>query len=134
MKNFLRYFVAWSTLCLLFILTFCLMAFAEVTDPLTIPDFFTQIWQLIGQAKGAGGLGIALLLTQLAMQFFRTDLANFAGKWKLTLVLLFSLVAGMIAQKITGADWTAAIFNSATLAALQVFAHQLIKQFTEKEV
>lgn len=130
-NNFLR-FIGWIALSFLFALTFCLLAIAGVEDPISIPDFFTQLWQLIGSAKGATGLTVALIVTQGAMLFFRTELASFAGKWKLTAVLFLSLVAGVVTLKISGASLGAAIFNSATLTAVQVFAHQLIKQFSEK--
>ena len=106
---------------------------SEVTDPLATSDFFTQVWALIGQGKGASGLGLAVLITQAFMLFFRTEMASFAGKWKLTIVTGLSVAVGIMALKTSGAEWAAAIFNSVTLTAIQVFIHQLVKQLKEKD-
>lgn len=113
---------------------FSLIAFcADATDPLATGDFFTQLWQLIGQGKGASGLGLAVAITQGFMLFFRTEMANFTGKWKLTIVLGLSMAVGIMTLRTSGASWSAALFNSATLAAVQVFGHQLMKQLSKKD-
>ncbi|OFZ54987.1 MAG: hypothetical protein A2428_03175 [Bdellovibrionales bacterium RIFOXYC1_FULL_54_43] len=120
----------------MFIMTsflFSLIAFAvDVTDPLSTVDFFTQLIALLGGVKGATGLGIAIFAVQILMMFFRTEMANFAGKWKLTIVLGLSLMFGIMASINAGTTWFAAIFNSVTITAIQVFANQLYKQLTEK--
>lgn len=87
--------------------------------------------QALGGLKGAGILAIVAVVIQALMFFFRTSLADFAGKWKIVIVTGLSLIGGVVGLRLTGVDWLAAIVNSGTLAAAQVFAHQLITQLTE---
>jgi hypothetical protein len=66
---------------------------------------------------------------QAIMLFFRTPLANFAGKWRFLIVAGTSLVAGTVALIATGTPVLAALAHANTLAATQVFFHQLVTQF-----
>ena len=87
----------------------------------------------LGGIKGAGALGIAAMAVQGLMLLFRSKLGSFAGKFKLLLVLLLSLVSGVIALKMHGVDLGAALLHSSTMASFQVFANQVYKQFFAKE-
>jgi hypothetical protein len=102
------------------------------TDPVSVPDFLMQLWLSVGQVKGASALCVVLIITQAGMYFFRTELGQVAGKWKLSIVLLLSLASGVIALKLSGLTWVGALLHSTTLTAMQVFGHQVIKQFSEK--
>ena len=77
-------------------------------------------------------MGLAALLSQLAMLFLRTPLASFAGKYKLVAIYVLSVVAGLLTLKVSGMDWGAAALHTQTLAALQVFGNQVYKQFIQK--
>lgn len=87
----------------------------------------------IGGLKGAGALAIVAFCVQAVMLFFRTPLADFAGKWKLLIVSLLSLVGGVLALKLTGLDWLGSLVHSSTLTAVTVFGNQVLKQFKKAE-
>jgi hypothetical protein len=96
-------------------------------------DFILALFQSIGQLKGATTLTLVIIITQLLMQFLKTPLANFASKYKLLLVTFFSLVLGIAGLMKEGLSFGAAIIHSSTIAAIQVFIHQIYKQFIEKK-
>lgn len=124
---------SFAFLCTFAFMVMVTVAFAQdATQPLPTEDFLALLLQSIGQVKGATGMGIAVLVTQLIMAFFRTPLANFAGKFRLVIVMVLSLAAGLLALKLSGVTWAAALVHSSTLAAFQVLAHQLYVQFIKK--
>ena len=121
---------------------------APILDPANpgkeIPsqDFIKYLLASIGGWKGLGAWGLAGLITQLLGAFLmsplfatlvglKQSLAEWAGKWKLRIVCGLSLVSGICLLVATGLDWSAALVHSSTLAAFQVFLHQVWKQ--EKE-
>jgi len=118
------------------IFTLAFMTLFALADELVImPPTQDEIMALLaslGGLKGMGVLGIVAVVVQGLMLFFRTPLADFAGKWKLTIVLGLSLVGGVVGLVATGMAWLPALLHSTTLAAAQVFIHQLVKQVTEK--
>ena len=65
--------------------------------------------------------------------FFKTPLASFAGKYRLLIVLGLTVAASVVGLMSQGVTFFAALVNGATLSALQVFAHQVYKQFIEKK-
>lgn len=87
----------------------------------------------LGGLKGAGALAIVAVVVQGLMLFFKSSIAAFAGKFQLLIVMLLTLVGGVIALKSQGMDWGAVIVHSSTLTALQVFLHQIFKQFIVKK-
>ena len=114
-------------------LVFSAVAYATDADVTVGNDqFLMSLWQFIGGAKGMSGMALVAAVVQIVMMFFKTSLANFAGKYRLLIVLgltLFGSVVGLMSQ---GVSLAAALVNGATLSAAQVFAHQLYKQFIEK--
>lgn len=107
-------------------------------DPKEVLDttlFLKALMESIGSFKGASTLMMVALVLQLLMLFFRTQLAAFAGKWKLLVVYGLSLFGGVLALKATvpGMEWLAAFLHSNSLAAMQVLAHQVKKQFWDKK-
>ncbi len=86
----------------------------------------------IGGLKGLGALGIVAIIVQALMLLTKTAFANILGKWQLTLVYLFTLGGGIFVLKTTGLDWMSVFLHSTTLAALQVFVNQIIRQFFPK--
>ena len=119
-----------------------LIALSIVADPATMPaslpsdlDAPMAIVELIkslGGLKGATALGIAVVVTQAVMLFFRTPLANFAGKWRLTIVAAISVVSTVVALMASGLPFLDTLVHAGTLTALQVAGNQVVKQFTEK--
>ena len=87
----------------------------------------------LGGLKGAGSLAIAAAVVQAIMLLLRSSLGSFAGKAKLTIVLLLSVVSGVIALKLNGVELGAALLHSSTMASFQVFLNQVYKQFFAKE-
>lgn len=87
----------------------------------------------LGGLKGASSLAIAAAAVQAIMLLLRSSLGSFAGKFKLLIVLLLSVVSGVIALKLNGVELGAALLHSSTMASFQVFANQVYKQFFVKE-
>lgn len=113
-------------------IVFGALAFAGVDDRIENTDFILELLKSMGGFKGASMMAAAVLVTQLLMKAFQTKLADKAGKWRLLAVTFFSLASGILALKLSGIDWMAAVMHSTTLAALQVFVNQFKKQFIDK--
>ncbi len=88
--------------------------------------------QALGSLKGATTLGLVVVGVQLLLKFFESPLANWAGKWRLTIVFFLTVPATALALKLQGLSWTVALLSGPVLTAVQVFGHQLYTQFTEK--
>jgi len=135
MKKYLRMLFQPYTLAMIafsFAFSFAITALAQQavdpTQPASANDFFGGLMTFIGGLKGATGMGIATAVTQLVMLFFRTSFAAFSGKFQLFIVLFLNVVGTILAGVATGMPWTAALLNGSTLAAAQVFLHQLLTQ------
>lgn len=107
------------------------LAFAQASLPVDLPtdQALAEFLKSLGGLKGAGALAITTVVVQMVMLFFRTPLANFAGKYRLLIVAGLSLVVGFIILVATGVDWKLALLHANTVGALQVFGHQLVNQF-----
>ncbi len=117
---------------LIFVFAWPVYALAQAASlpvDLSTEDALGQLLNSLGGIKGATVLGIVGLVLQSALLFFRTPLANFAGKWRLLIVAGISLVAGTVALVVSGVPVLAALGHANTLAATQVFFHQFIQQF-----
>lgn len=108
-----------------------LAAIAQVVDP-TVPPT-GQEWQSFFEAlsgvQGMGTMALVALGVQGLMLMFRGPLANLAGAGKLTLVTGLTMAAGVLSLRASGMEWPACFMNSVTLAAVQVFLHQVWTQF-----
>lgn len=122
-------YLAW---CAGLSLVFSTVAFA--LDDVVVPNdqFLFALWQFVGGVKGLAGMALIAAVVQIVMMFFKTSLASFAGKYRLLIVLGLTVVASMVGLMSQGVSFTAALVNGATLSAIQVFAHQVYKQFIEK--
>lgn len=126
MRNFLAIFA-------FYLFALCGKAFAdEVIVPPSIDELAALIAAL-GGLKGASALAIAAVVVQGLMLMLRSKLGEMAGKWRLLLVYLFTVVAGVVSLRIAGVDLGAALVNTQVLAALQVFLHQAFVQFFQKK-
>lgn len=103
----------------------------EVPPP--TPDDLQKFLDALGGIKGLGALGAAVLVVQGLMLLFKSKLGELAGKYRLLAVMFLSLVAGVLALKLSGLSLGAAILHSSTIAAAQVFISQLIIQFYKKD-
>lgn len=114
-----------------FLFTFVgLQVFAQDAGVIVPPtaDEVTKFLALLAGIGGLKGAALAVLVIQGLMLFFRTSLADFAGKWKLAVVSGLSFLAAFVGILATGVPWQNALFNGAVLAAFQVFANQIWKQ------
>lgn len=128
-------FVLFLPLLFLALLFPAVMVYAQGASlPVDLPAdvALQEFLQSLGGFKGASALGIALLVVQAVMYFFRTSLASFAGKWRLAIVAGLSLVAGTMALFASGVPWQMALMHANTLGAFNVFLNQMFKQFVQK--
>lgn len=109
-------------------------AFGDDAIP-TVPtdQFLAQLWVFVGQSKGATTMAVVAGVLQLTMLFFKTSLSNFAGKYRLLILLFLTVAATITGLMSQGMTLAAALVNGATLAAVQVFIHQIYKQFFVKK-
>lgn len=114
---------------------FLLSLKALAADGVIVPptgDEFAALLASLGGLKGASFLVVAAAVVQGLMLALRTSLGEVAGKFRLLLVYLFSVVAGVLALRAAGVDLGAALVHTQTLAALQVLVNQVFKQFFQK--
>lgn len=117
-------------LALVFVPLFASLALGQVVDPSLPPSgeelqaFFTAL----GGIQGMSTLALVGLGIQGLMLAFRGPLSSLAGAGKLTLVTGLSLLGGVIGLRAAGLDWALCLMHSTSLAAAQVFLHQLWKQ------
>jgi enamine deaminase RidA (YjgF/YER057c/UK114 family) len=120
----------WLSFIVLMLLSFAALAQGEVIVPPTGEELL-KFLQSIGGLKGAGSLAIAVVAVQGLILFFRSSFAKFSGASQLLIVNGLSLVAGVIALKASGVELSAALLHSQTIAAVQVFLHQVVKQVSK---
>lgn len=128
MSSFLRLFKFAAAFVLLTVPLAALAQAGSLPTELPLDEALKQLVPIIGSLKGASALGIALAVTQVVMLAARTPLANFAGKWKLLVVAVLSLVTTYIGLVLAGASWSAALLMGPVMTALQVLANQVWKQ------
>jgi type IV secretory pathway VirB2 component (pilin) len=108
-------------------------------DPASMPtaldygEALQMLVQSLGGIKGAGALVVAGIIVQGLMILARTKLGDYAGKWRWVIYTGLSLVAGVLALRVSDVSWTGALVHSTTLAAVGNWLHQLVKQVTTKE-
>lgn len=110
-------------------LSAALFAGSEVVEP-TIDEWI----QFLASLKGITGfttLGLAAAWVQASLFIFRSRFLPLDGKKKLMIVQVLSIIAGVIGLRLQNFDWASAFLHANTLGALQVFAHQIYKQFTD---
>lgn len=121
-----------TTLFALAMLSFVSVAYAQEIVPISTDEFLIKLWQFIGGVKGMQGLVLAAAAVQTIMLFFRSPLSTFAGKYRLLIVLGLSVIASIVGLMSQGLGLVAALVHGTTLAAGQVLAHQVYKQFIIK--
>jgi hypothetical protein len=96
---------------------------------LTDEQFLRELATLVGGAKGAGGLVLALFGVKVLTLAFNWRLGNLVGMWKLVIISGLTLAGGVVSQLVNGMPVSGAILNAATITAASVFLNQLYKQF-----
>lgn len=114
-------------LFMLFVIPAMVLAQDVVVPP--TPEEWQTLLASLGGVKGAGTLGVVAFAVQALMYLFRSELGKFAGKYRLVLVLVLTLGGGVLALKMQGISWVAAVLHSSTLSSFQVLLHQVMKQF-----
>lgn len=99
---------------------------ASLPVELTVDEALKQGLPIIVSMKGASALAIAVAVTQLIMKLAQSPLGNLAGKYKLLIVTGVSIVATYLGLVVAGTSWLSALIAGPLLAAVQVFAHQMI--------
>lgn len=90
------------------------------------------LFEALGGLKGLGALGIVALVVQAVMLVLRSAIGGLLGKFRLVIVYGLSIVGGVLALHLSGVGIGAALLHANTLAALQVFANQIYRQFLVK--
>lgn len=111
----------------------------DVIVPVPTTDFLQSLLSSIGGLKGASALAIAGVVSKLLLMFMGTDLfnqwfKNLDGGVKLVIALALSFISGLIALRMSGIDWGAALIHSSTLSAFVVLSNQVYKQWFEKKI
>jgi len=119
------------------------LAFLLGVDPASLPvsvpadleigEALAQLVASLGGLKGASALGIAVVAVQAVLFFFRTKLAEFAGKWRLVIVTGLTVVVGILALVASGVPLMAALTHASTASAFSVLLNQFMKQFKKDE-
>ena len=106
---------------------------ADLPPVIPTADWLMLLVVAIGGMKGLSALGIAAAGSQLLLKFMSTPLAKFSGKYRLLAITGLTMVSGVLAL-MTASDisFMAALLHSTTLAAFQVFIHQVWKQVVQK--
>lgn len=120
------------------VLAMPVIVFAQEVGQITDLQFLEELLKFIGGLKGAGSLAIVAAVVQLVMYFIKAPffsklLPKLTGAKKLLIVSGLSVAGGLLALMSDGQSFLAALMHSTTLAALQVFANQLLQQFSKKE-
>lgn len=103
----------------------------DVIQPPTLQDLQTLL-QSLGGLKGMSALAIVVLVVQGVMLLLRTQAGELLGKYRLLVLYAGSMILAPIVLIASGASVGAALVHANTLAALQVFANQIFKQFITK--
>lgn len=112
-------------------------ALALAADPATMPtidnsEALQQVLAAVQGFKGATAIGIAVLVTQIAMAVMKSAIAEkFLGHWQLLAVSGLSVASTVLGLKLAGVDWVGCLLSSVTVTAIQVFANQVITQIKQ---
>lgn len=138
MKKQMSKLTAFFTMFAVFFFAGALAFAQEVVQEVSDLDFIQQLLAFIGGYKGLTGLALTAAIVQLLIMLLKTPLfgkifKSVTGQIKLLIVSGLTLVAGVIALRVTGLSLAESLLHSSTLAAFQVFAHQVYLQFFVKK-
>ena len=88
-----------------------------------------EVINFINSAAGMSVLAIAAGAAQLLIKIANSSIGDLAGKYKLLIVTGASVLATVFGGLAAGGSLFAVLFSGASIAALQVFIHQIYTQF-----
>lgn len=120
---------------MLLIIALAIISFAAIAQDVPAPTIgeVQDLLKSIGGLKGASALAIAVVVVQALLLLVRSSFVKLKGSIKLLIVTGLTLVSGVLALVVSGLPVSAALLHASTIAAFQVFAHQVLKQFLEKK-
>jgi hypothetical protein len=117
-----------------------LMVLAQAADPAAPIGNIDALQQILSQltSKKLIGIGAVIALIQVFMLALRSEYAvKLFGKQgpgtRLSLILGLSWLGGAAIMVDGGLTWGAALTHSTSMAAFQVFAHQIYTVYIEKK-
>lgn len=124
--------IFWITVCSLFCLSIMSVAVfgQDASNPPSVEEWVAFVSSIKGFV-GLGQLGLAAVVVQGVLFMTRAKFIPLPGKYKLIIVQALSVISGVVTLRLANFDWASAIMHANTLGAVQVFVHQIIKQWTE---
>lgn len=103
-----------------------------VIKPVTADQVVKAFGDVI-TAKTLGTLGIVFAVVQALMAWLQSAAGELAGKWRITALILLTMIAGTAGGMIDGAGFGASLLMSLLIIPPQITVSQLYKQYmTEK--
>ena len=96
----------------------------------TVDEWIKFLASLKG-VTGLGTLSVAAAVVQGALFLFRSQFLPLDGRKKIMIVQALSIAAGVIGLRLQNFDWISSFIHANTMGAVQVFLHQIYKQFTD---
>lgn len=106
--------------------------FADVVPPLPKPEEWQLFLESIRGKVGIIKFTMIAGFVQCLLFIFRDRFMKLPGQWKLIVVQFLTVIVGVTGLQIEGFDWPSSFVHANTVGALQVFVHQVIKQWTDK--
>ena len=103
-----------------------------IPDEITNEEALKQALDLVKQLKGASPLMIAAIIVQIIFLVISTPISKIlGGTWltrrrKLLIILGLSVLVAVLKPVATGTPFINVILDAPTIAAIQVFLHQLL--------
>lgn len=109
----------------------------EVPAPMADADVVQNILAVL-TTKGLQGLaavaaGVQIIMLALRSEFVIAKLGDLKGKYRITALLALTVVSGVLTLMTQGMALVPAILHSSTVAAFQVLANQVYKQYVVKK-
>ena len=123
---------------MLMLLMFPLFALAQEIPPVSDMDFISALLAAIPTFKDASTVVIILGVSQLLLKLLGTPMfANFfknlSSASKLLIAALMHVLIGVTTLMVAGESLVAAILDSANIAMIAVFLHQVYLKFFKKD-
>lgn len=118
---------------LFFAIVPALLIAGDINEVIGTEAWILEIISQLGTLKGATTMMIVAFAVQAAMKFFKTPLAEFAGKWRLLIVAGMTIGSMVVAGLAAGMDLKSIMSGAGMLTAVQVFLNQVWQKFFGSE-